>query len=41
MNIVNKKISELSNYEKNARTHPQKQIDLLAKNIAMLSFSDM
>jgi ParB-like chromosome segregation protein Spo0J len=39
MNLLIKKIAELINYEKNARTHPQKQIDLLAKNIEKFGFT--
>ena len=32
MKIIVKKIADLKPYEKNARKHPQKQIDLLARN---------
>lgn len=39
MQIEIKKISELRPYEKNARTHPQKQIDLLAENIKRFGFT--
>lgn len=39
MQIVNLKVSELKPYEKNHRTHPQKQVDLLAKNIERFGFT--
>lgn len=39
MKIVNLKVSELKPYEKNHRTHPQKQVDLLAKNIERFGFT--
>lgn len=39
MQIVNLKVSELKPYEKNHRTHPKKQIDLLAKNIERFGFT--
>ena len=39
MKIIELKISELKEYQKNARSHPQKQIDLLAKNIKKFGFT--
>jgi DNA modification methylase len=39
MNIVEKEISSLKPYEKNAKTHPKKQVDLLAKNIEKFGFT--
>ena len=39
MQIKHVKISELKPYEKNARTHPKKQIDLLVKNIEKFGFT--
>ena len=39
MKITIKKIDELKPYIKNARIHPQKQIDLLAKNIERFGFT--
>lgn len=39
MFIENLKISQLKTYDKNARTHPKKQIDLLAKNIQRFGFT--
>lgn len=39
MQITNIKIKELKEYDKNARTHPKKQIDLLAKNIERFGFT--
>ncbi len=39
MQIENIKISSLKPYEKNARTHPQKQVDLLCKNIEKFGFT--
>lgn len=39
MQIINLKLEELKVYEKNARTHPKKQIDLLAKNIEKFGFT--
>jgi len=39
MEIIEKKITELKPYEKNARIHPKKQIDLLAKNIEKYGFT--
>lgn len=39
MQISNLKISDLIPYKSNARTHPKKQIDLLAKNIERFGFT--
>src|SRR3990172_13403103 len=39
MQIENLKISDLKLYEKNARIHPKKQIDLLSKNIERFGFT--
>lgn len=39
MQIVDIKISELKDYEKNAKLHDKKQIDLLAKNIERFGFT--
>src|SRR3990167_578056 len=39
MKIIELEISELKEYKKNARLHPQKQIDLLAKNIKKFGFT--
>jgi ParB-like chromosome segregation protein Spo0J len=39
MIIEEKNISDLNPYEKNAKTHPQKQVDLLAKNIEKFGFT--
>ena len=39
MKIVDLKISDLKPYEKNARKHPQKQIDVLAENIKRFGFT--
>src|SRR3990167_9986176 len=39
MKIIELKISELKEYRENARLHPQKQIDLLAKNIKKFGFT--
>lgn len=39
MFIETLKISQLKTYDKNARTHPKKQIDLLAKNIQRFGFT--
>lgn len=39
MKIETLKIKDLKTYEKNARVHPQKQIDLLAKNIVKFGFT--
>ena len=39
MNIVEKEIAQLRPYEKNAKTHPKKQVDLLAKNIERFGFT--
>ena len=39
MQIINIKITELNLYEKNARTHPKKQIDLLVQNIERFGFT--
>lgn len=39
MKIVTLKVSELKPYEKNHRTHPKKQVDLLAKNIERFGFT--
>src|SRR3990167_5310310 len=39
MQIVEIKISELKDYEKNAKLHDKKQIDLLAKNIERFGFT--
>jgi DNA modification methylase len=39
MEIKHIKISQLKEYGKNARTHPKKQIDLLAKNIERFGFN--
>lgn len=38
MKIINVKVEDLTPYENNARTHPPKQIDLLAKNIKRFGF---
>lgn len=37
--VVQKKLAQLRPYEKNARTHPQEQIDLLAKLITDSGFT--
>lgn len=39
MQITNIKIKDLKEYDKNARTHPKKQIDLLSKNIEEFGFT--
>lgn len=39
MKIVNVKVEDLKPYPNNARTHPQKQIDLLAENIKRFGFT--
>lgn len=39
MKIEQRKISELKKYEKNARKHPEKQIELLAENIKRFGFT--
>lgn len=39
MNIIEKKISDLKPYDKNAKTHPRKQVELLAKNIEKFGFT--
>ena len=39
MKVFDIKITDLKPYEKNARTHPQKQVDLLAKNITRFGFT--
>src|ERR1035437_3237743 len=39
MNIIIKNIEDLIPYEKNARVHPKKQIDLLCKNIEKFGFT--
>jgi len=39
MKITLLKLSELKPYDKNAKTHPKKQIDLLAKNIERFGFT--
>lgn len=39
MNIIEKKISDLKPYDKNAKTHPKKQVELLAKNIEKFGFT--
>jgi DNA modification methylase len=39
MIIIEKQIAELKVYEKNARTHPEKQIELLCKNIEKFGFT--
>lgn len=39
MKIENIKVEDLIPYEKNARTHPPKQIDILAKNIERFGFT--
>jgi ParB-like nuclease domain len=39
MKIINMQISTLKPYAKNAKKHPQKQIDLLAKNIERFGFT--
>jgi site-specific DNA-methyltransferase (adenine-specific) len=39
MEIVNKKISDLKTYKKNCKLHPNKQIDLLVKNIQKFGFT--
>lgn len=40
MDIINKRISELVNYEKNARLHSEKQIDQIADSIKNFGFND-
>lgn len=40
MKIVNLNTEELIPYEKNARTHPPKQIDILVKNIKRFGFTN-
>ena len=39
MKVIDLSISELKPYPKNARIHPQKQVDLLAKNIQKFGFT--
>jgi len=39
MKIENIKISNLKPYEKNAKKHPEKQIELLKKNIEKFGFT--
>src|SRR3990167_181791 len=39
MQVIDLEISNLRPYEKNARRHPQKQIDVLAKNIERFGFT--
>ena len=39
MNIENIRIGDLKPYEKNAKTHPKKQVDLLAENITRFGFT--
>ena len=39
MKIVTLKVSELKPYDKNHRIHPQKQVDLLARNIERFGFT--
>lgn len=39
MQITNVRINDLKPYDKNARTHPKKQIDLLVKNIERFGFT--
>jgi len=39
MKIENLKIDDIKTYEKNARTHPKKQIELLAENIKRFGFT--
>jgi DNA modification methylase len=39
MRIIDKKVEELKLYDKNARKHPQKQIDVLAENIKKFGFT--
>lgn len=39
MIVLNLKIEELKPYEKNARVHPKKQVDLLCKNIERFGFT--
>ena len=39
MEIVEKSINDLKVYDKNARIHPPKQIDLLKKNIERFGFT--
>ena len=39
MDIENIKIESLKPYKKNARVHPQKQVDILAKNIEKFGFT--
>lgn len=39
MQIINIKIKDLKEYDKNARTHPSKQIDLLIANIEKFGFT--
>jgi len=39
MKIINIKIQDLKKYEKNAKKHPEKQIDILAKNIERFGFT--
>src|SRR3990167_8924324 len=39
MKVIEVKITDLKPYEKNARVHPKKQIDLLVKNIEKYGFT--
>jgi DNA modification methylase len=39
MQITNVKLTELKTYDKNARTHPKKQVDLLVENIKRFGFT--
>ena len=38
MTIVNKKLSEITPYERNAKRHPQSQIDNVAESIRQYGF---
>lgn len=40
MKVIKKKISEITPYEKNAKLHPEWQIDQIAESITEFGFND-